>query len=78
MGVFEFPPFANGTISVANTLANQQQATTVVGGGSTAEAVAELGLVESMTHVSTGGGASLALLEGDVLPGLEAYQIEAK
>lgn len=74
MGVFEFPPFANGTISVANTLANQQQATTVVGGGSTAEAVAELGLVESMTHVSTGGGASLQFFEGRDLPGVAILQ----
>ena len=70
MGVFEFPPFANGTISVANTLANHKHATTVVGGGSTAEAVAELGLVESMTHVSTGGGASLQFFEGRDLPGV--------
>jgi phosphoglycerate kinase len=70
MGVFEFPPFASGTISVANTLANHKHATTVVGGGSTAEAVAELGLVESMTHVSTGGGASLQFFEGRDLPGV--------
>ena len=72
MGVFEFPSFASGTRGIAQTLANLQDATTVVGGGSTAEAVAEMGFSEAMTHVSTGGGASLEFLEGKELPGVAA------
>jgi len=71
VGVFEFPKFRNGTASIAMMLANVN-ATTVIGGGSTAEAIGELGLVERMTHVSTGGGASLKLLEGNSLPGIAA------
>ena len=72
MGVFEWEPFADGTVAVANTLASLEDVTTVVGGGSTAEAVWSLGLAEKMTHVSTGGGASLEFLEGRVLPGVDA------
>ena len=63
MGVFEIEAFAQGTKKVAQALA-ESKGTTVVGGGSTAEAVEEMGLVGKMTHVSTGGGASLELLEG--------------
>ncbi len=71
MGVFEFPPFASGTRCVAEALA-ANGGTTVVGGGSTAEVVEELGLMDGVTHVSTGGGACLEFLEGKDLPGIAA------
>jgi phosphoglycerate kinase len=69
LGVFEIPQFAEGTRSLAKVLANLK-ATTVIGGGSTAQAVVEMGLTDKMSYVSTGGGASLELLEGKVLPGV--------
>jgi phosphoglycerate kinase len=69
VGVFEFPKFAKGTEALAYLLAGLD-ATTIIGGGSTAEAVQKLGLVDKMTHVSTGGGASLKILEGKTLPGV--------
>ncbi len=72
MGVSEWPPFSHGTERVAHALAVLDDAVTVLGGGSTAEAVQAMGLVDSMTHVSTGGGASLEFLEGRTLPGVEA------
>ena len=72
MGVSEWPPFARGTERVARALAALDDAVTVLGGGSMAEAVQALGLEDSMTHVSTGGGASLEFLEGRTLPGVEA------
>lgn len=73
MGVFEIEGFAQGTQKVAKALA-ESNATTVVGGGSSAEAVEEMGLVGKITHVSTGGGASLELLEGKELPGVAVLQ----
>lgn len=73
MGVFEIDAFALGTRSLAEAMA-QNSGTTVVGGGSTAEAVEELRLSEDMTHVSTGGGASLEFLEGLELPGVAVLQ----
>jgi phosphoglycerate kinase len=71
MGVFEYPEFRQGTEAIARLLA-QLKATTIIGGGSTAEAVDELGLSDKMSHVSTGGGASLEFLEGKTLPGVAA------
>ena len=71
LGVFEIPAFATGTKRVAELLASSG-ATTIVGGGESVQAVEELGLAERMTHVSTGGGASLELIEGKTLPGVAA------
>jgi phosphoglycerate kinase len=70
MGIYEMPRFAQGTKSIAKFLSTLN-ATTIIGGGSSAEVVEEMGLTDKMTHVSTGGGASLKFLEGVALPGVE-------
>ncbi|PJF37407.1 MAG: phosphoglycerate kinase [Candidatus Thermofonsia Clade 1 bacterium] len=74
MGVFEMPNFAKGTNAIAQTLAalTDKGVITIIGGGDSAAAVQQAGLAERMTHISTGGGASLELLEGRVLPGVAA------
>jgi phosphoglycerate kinase len=70
MGIYEMPRFAQGTKSIAKFLSTLN-ATTIIGGGSSAEVVEEMGLTDKMSHVSTGGGASLKFLEGVALPGVE-------
>ena len=72
VGVFEFEKFANGTVSIANTLAELKGAITVIGGGDSVSAVNKAGVADKMSHISTGGGASLELVEGKVLPGVAA------
>jgi phosphoglycerate kinase len=71
LGVFEFPEFRKGTEAIASVLGSVD-ATTIIGGGSTAEAIQEMGLADKMTHVSTGGGASLTFLEGKPMPAIAA------
>ena len=72
MGVFEFDKFAVGTEAIAHTLANKKDAVTIIGGGDSVAAVEKVGVADKMSHISTGGGASLELLEGKELPGIVA------
>ena len=72
MGVFEFDAFSKGTFGVADALAANEAAITIIGGGDSVAAVEKAGLADKMSHISTGGGASLELLEGKVLPGVAA------
>ena len=74
IGVFEFDNFAIGTNEITNTLANLEDCTTIIGGGDSAAAVTKIGLADKMTHISTGGGASLEFIEGKALPGIECIE----
>ncbi|MFN2236085.1 MAG: phosphoglycerate kinase, partial [Anaerolineales bacterium] len=73
MGVFEFSSFAKGTFGLAHAIADSS-ATSIIGGGDSVAAINQSGLSDKVTHISTGGGASLEMLEGKVLPGLAALQ----
>ena len=74
VGLFEFDQFAVGTNAIANCLANLSNCTTIIGGGDSAAAVTKAGLADKMSHISTGGGASLEFIEGKKLPGIECIQ----
>ena len=72
MGVFEFENFAKGTKALAEAVANNREANSIIGGGDTASAVINMGYKDKISHVSTGGGASLKMLEGKLLDGIQA------
>jgi len=74
MGVFEKPAFAEGTMAVANAVANNDFGYTVVGGGDSAAAVHKAGIAGKISHVSTGGGAALEFIQGLTLPGIAALE----
>ena len=71
-GVFEFPTFAKGTNAIARAVAANKAATSIIGGGDSVSAINQAGVADQITHISTGGGASLEFLEGKKLPGVEA------
>jgi phosphoglycerate kinase len=72
VGVFEFEKFSKGTVAIAEALASLKDAVTIIGGGDSVSAVNKAGVADKMSHISTGGGASLELVEGKVLPGVAA------
>jgi phosphoglycerate kinase len=72
MGVFEMPAFAKGTHAIAHCVAGNHDAITIVGGGDSVAAVKQSGVSQKISHISTGGGASLEFLEGKILPGVAA------